>query len=187
MKAIERCDHPLLHGRSCCHVKGHGLYSRHSHTWQLGDARYVDIDDKIIDMETGEVVGYSGGLGQQIIEALINERRPESIEDKQARARRTLELQYGFDIPDPLPTPHTIPPKGYAWHYEGDTKAFGTDNDGHDVAFDFTSGKTQRIYSVNQRREAVEYARRFGDTKASRKFDIPAKTISSWKGRSRAK
>ena len=179
-----RCDHSLFGGRSCCHVKGHSR--RHSHTWQPGDARYLEIDEKLIDMETGEVVGYCGGLGDEVIKDIIQERdsHQPSPEEKQAKARRVLEM-YGFNIPDKPQRVHASPPRGYSWHYEGDYKAIGVDTLGHNVEFDFTNGKVQRIYSVNQRREAVDYARRFGAARASRKLDIPAATIRSWASRSK--
>src|SRR5579859_2224821 len=181
-----RCNHPLFGGRSCCHVRGHS--GRHSHTWQPGDARYLDIDDKLIDMETGEVAGYTGELGQRIAEEITGERitnPPPTPEEKQAKARRVLEVQYGAKFFDDLTPVHASPPKGYNWHFEGDTKAIGVDTSGHDVEFDFTSGKTTRIYSVNQRRAAVDYARRFGPAKAAGKYDIPLATVRSWTRRSK--
>jgi hypothetical protein len=183
-QAITQCSRPLLGGRRCCHVRGH--YRRHSHTWQPGDARYLDIDEKLLDMETGEVVGYGAGLGQRVIENIVSERiaNPPSREEIQAKARRVLEVQYGFTIPDEFKAVvHASPPKGYEWHYEGVTKAIGIDASGHNVEFDFTSGKVQRIYSVNQRQEAVGYARRYGSAKAAAEFDIPSATIRSWVGR----
>ena len=178
LREAEQCSHSLSGGRRCCHVKGHG--GRHSHTWQQGDARYLEIDEKLLDMETGEVAGYSGELAQRIIEEITGEWPPLTREEKQAKARRVLEMQYGFTIPDKPQRVHASPPRGYNWHYEGDTKAIGIDTSGHDVEFDFTSGKVQRIYSLNQRREATAYARRYGATKAARKLDIPTETIRSW-------
>jgi len=175
------CNHPLFGGRSCCHVRGHA--GRHSHTWQPGDARYLDIDDKLTDMETGEVVGYTGDLGHRIIEEITGQRinQPEPTPaEKQAKARRVLETQYGATFRDCGPV-HAYPPtKGYKWHYEGTFKAFGKDASGHNVEFSFETGRVSRIYSLNARREAVDYARRLGATKASRKFDIPVATIRSW-------
>ena len=181
-----KCNRPLFGGRTCCHVKGHDR--RHSHTWQPGDARKLDIDDKILDMETGEIAGYSGDLAQRIIGEITGERitgpQP-SRGEVQAKARRVLEMQYGFKIPDNPKRVYASAPKGYDWHYEGDRKAIGVDASGHDVEFDFTSGKVQRIYSVNQRREAVAYASRLGPTQASRKLDIPVETIRTWAKRSK--
>jgi hypothetical protein len=185
---MDQCNHPLFIGRSCVHVKGHD--GRHSHTWQQGDARYLDIDDKLIDMETGEVVGYTGDLAHKIIEEIVGKpfhRKPELDPDRQAKARRVLETQYGARFRDCGPV-HAYPPTdGYRWHYEGTFKAFGTDRDGNDVEFDFHGGKVRRIYSLNQRTDAVAYARRFGVPAASRKFGIPAGTIYAWKDRKRAK
>jgi hypothetical protein len=179
---IEQCNHPLSRGRSCCHVKGHA--GRHSHTWQQGDARYLDIDDKIIDMETGEVVGYSGDLGHRIIDTLASERKEPAPDEKQAKARRVLERQYGARIPENYGPVYAVPPDGYDWHYEGTYRAYGTDSIGHSVEFDFRTGKVQRIYSQNQRKEVVSYARASTAAKASRKFGIPAGTIRSWMKRS---
>lgn len=178
---IERCDRTLLYGRTCCRVKGHG--GKHLHTWQTGDARYLEIDEKLIDMETGEVTGYCGELGQRILEEIIAERdsrKPESREQVQAKARRTLKMQYGFDITEQRQPVHAAPPKGYRWHYEGTYKAYGTDDSGNDVEFDFRSNRVSRIYSVNQRREAIAYARRYGSVKAAQKFGIPSATIRQW-------
>jgi len=128
-----KCNRPLFGGRTCCHVKGHG--GRHSHTWQPGDARDLVIDDKLIDMETGEVAGYGEGLGQQVIEDIVSERitNPPTRREIQAKARRVLEMQYGFKIPDKSQRVYASAPKGYDWHYEGDTKAIGIDAGGHDV------------------------------------------------------
>jgi hypothetical protein len=181
-----KCNRPLFSGRTCCHVKGHD--GRHSHTWQRGEARYLDIDERIIDMETGEVAGYSGDLAQRIIGEITGARitGPQPSRDEiQAKARRVLEMQYGFNIPDRSQRVYASAPTGYDWHYEGETKAIGIDASGHDVEFDFTSGKVQRIYSVNQRSEAVAYARRFGTTKAAQKFDIPVRTVTTWKSRAK--
>jgi hypothetical protein len=180
-----RCDHALTNGRTCCHVEGHD--GRHSHTWQRGDARYLDVNGKVVDMETGEVAGYSGDLGQTIIGEIISERdsQPQlSAEEKQAKARRVLEVQYGVSIPENQPPVHATPPRtGFNWHYEGDTKAIGVTSAGKDVEFDFTTGKVTRLYSLNQRRDAAAYARRFGAAKAARKFDIPRKTVTTWVNR----
>jgi hypothetical protein len=183
-EVIARCDHPLSGGRTCCYVKGHD--GRHSHTWQPGDARYLDIDGRLIDMETGEVVGYSGDLGHRIIEQITGERigRPEpSPEEKQAKARRVLETQYGARFPEKQAPCHAVPPKGYTWHYEGTFHLYGRDHNGNDVAYDFRDGKVRRIYSLRQRREAVEYARKSGASEAARKLGIPRKTIVTWMGR----
>lgn len=192
---MEVCGHPLTCGRTCCHLSGHA--GRHSHTWQRGAARYEDIDCKMIDMETGEVTGYTGGLAQRIIETITGERDDPGFQptpgEKRAKARRVLEVQYGFKFPlegeyDVLPGDSTVAvPAGESimarncnWHWKGTDKAIGTDQAGHDVEFDYQSGKVTRIYSQNDRREAVSYARRFGPAKASRKLNIPAGTIRSW-------
>jgi hypothetical protein len=190
VKSIRRCNHPLSGGRLCCHVQGHD--GRHSHTWQQGDARYLDTDDKIIDTETGEVVGYCGDLADEAIAEIIAgrgafHRKPELDPERQAKARRVLEVQYGATFFDDITPARAKPPagNGYRWHYEGAMKAIGTDGNGHDIEFDFASGKVQRIYSASQRRQVVDYARRLGATSASRKFDIPVETIRTWAKRSK--
>jgi hypothetical protein len=48
------------------------------------------------------------------------------------------------------------------------------------VSFDFISGEIKRIYSLNQRQRAVDYARLLGATQAARKLKIPVATIRSW-------
>lgn len=178
---IEACGQLLARGRTCVHVKGipHG----HSAAWQQGDARYQNIDDKIIDMVTGEVVGYAGDLARGIIQELVTGRlaAPEpSPQEKQAKARRVLESQYGATFPNGCGPVRAIPPAGYEWYFEGTYKAHGYDPDGNVVSFDFISGEIKRIYSLNQRQRAVDYARLLGATQAARKLKIPVATIRSW-------
>jgi hypothetical protein len=178
---IETCGQPLSNGRTCVHVKGHS--ERHSYAWQEGDARYQNVDDKLIDMATGEVVGYTGGVASEIIQQIIAERQvgPEpSAEEKQAKARRVLEVQYGATFPDGCGPVRTIPLAGYEWTYEGTFKTFGYDPEGNYVSYCFETGKIARLYSLNQRRQAVDYARRWGPTAAARKLGIPLGTIKSW-------
>jgi hypothetical protein len=185
----EVCGYQLTNDRTCCHTQGHS--GKHSHTWQTGDARYLTIDEKLIDMETGEVVGYTGGLAKRVIEEIVDGRIDAELpkrEDTQARALRTLQVQYGYkgSADDNHHPCYASPPTGYSWHYEGVYRALGTDSGGHDVEFEFSSGKLSRIYSINQRRDAVNYARRYGTAKAAAKYDIPAATIRSWNYRKRA-
>src|SRR4051794_9032062 len=98
LSLARQCRRSLLRG-PCVHTKGHALYSRHSHTWQPGDARYLVIDDKCIDMETGEITGFYGDLGQEVIDKIIGDRgsyhrKPEQDPAKLERARKVLEMQY---------------------------------------------------------------------------------------------
>lgn len=165
---------------------------RHSHSWQPGDARYPDIDGYIIDMETGEVVGDYEDLGQEAIKEIIKNqgiyyRKPELNPNMQSKAREALVKMYGFQIPEEFKSRSTLPPaKGYKWHYKGTHTAIGVDDQGHNVEYDYTTEKVHRIYSLNERREAVAYARRFGATKAAKKFDIPYSTLNNWARRSKA-
>jgi hypothetical protein len=76
-------------------------------------------------------------------------------------------------------------PANVRWHYRTTDIAIGVDEHGNDVRYDRQTGKLSRIYSQNQRKDAVEYAGRFGATKASRKFDIPVETIRSWAKRTK--
>lgn len=70
------------------------------------------------------------------------------------------------------------------FHYHGASGySYGTNSKGHDVAVS-AKGRIERIYSVNQRQEAVDFGQRFGAAKSSRKFDIPAATIRKWMQRS---
>jgi hypothetical protein len=178
---IERCNHPLSRGRKCCHVKGHGR--RHSHTWHLGDARYEHIGNCLLDMETGEVIGqWLDGVSRI------------SAEVKQSRRAREDALRAlwnhlpGFTVPQgPLSALRWEDVEGAPmdinFHYHGESGwSYGTDTNGHDVSVS-PGGKVERVYSVNQRQEAVSCARRFGAAKASRKFDIPVKTIRTWVNR----
>jgi hypothetical protein len=72
---------------------------------------------------------------------------------------------------------------GATWHYSGDGMRVGVDAQGRDVRQDLKTGKVSRIYSVQMRRDAVEFAERFGAAHASRKFHIPAKTVQGWVNR----
>ena len=80
---------------------------------------------------------------------------------------------------------HTSLPGHASWHYVTEQKAIGVDDQGHDVEYSKKTGKTKRIYSLNQQREAVAYARKFGAVKASKKYDIPSATIRNWTGRAK--
>ena len=84
---------------------------------------------------------------------------------------------------------HWYPPvnSGYQWHYQTLAIAIGTDDTGRDVEFDRNTGKLHRIYSVNDRREAILCARRLGAAKAGRKFGIPDATIRGWVSRERVR
>ena len=177
---VESCNHPLTRGRSCCHARGHE--GRHSHTWQRGDARSEHIGDYLLNMETGEVIGDWPDDTSRIIAEVHSE--PHTRED----ALRVLRNQLpGFKEPvGPLPAldwdddMERYPMDNITFHYHGQSGySYGVTSMGHDVSVS-PAGKVDRLYSINQRREAVEYARRFGAAKAARKFDIPAGSIRSW-------
>jgi hypothetical protein len=172
---IEVCNRPLARDRFCCHVKGH--LTRHSHTWNTGNARYGSVNGYLTDMETGEVVAVDSDDTSRVIEL---GRAGNSASDP----RRVLELYLpGFnDTVKPLD-----PPEGskYRWHYQTLAIALGTDESGRDVEFDRHTGKIHRIYSVSERREAILCARRLGAAKTARKFNIPDATIRSWVNRER--
>ena len=213
---IKRCNHALPGGRTCCHVKdaplirylpcsdihgpegGDRCYHpvittgkphRHSHSWQLGEARYGVIGGQLINMETGEVAGYTGGLGGQVIGDITTgpfHYKPELDPAAQANARRVLRL-YGFDLPD---DDYVIPVSDHvkagimvSWHYHGASGwSYGTDQEGHNYEMS-PEGKLKRIYSLNERGQAVAFARQAGPAKAARKFDIPPATVRSWMSR----
>ena len=116
---IEGCNHPLSNGRTCVHVKAasviryehcpfrdsYGPYGdaqcwhphplrklhRHSHSWQLADAKRVDIDGREIDMETGEIGGYTDFGTGDIIDGIKTLHQRGTLAD----ARRVLRL-YGW-------------------------------------------------------------------------------------------
>jgi hypothetical protein len=209
---IERCNHPLSEGRTCCHVKGapaigyepcpvKGSYGpgaddqcwhpfakdrshRHGHTWQMGEARYVATGGKVIDMETGEVTGNAEFGTDQIIGKIRPGRDSRNRADIIADAGRVLRL-YGFNLPDD--DSYAVPVSDHMkadimvnWHYHGASGwSYGTDQDGHNYELS-PEGKLGRIYSPNERREAVDYMRKFGPAKAVRKFGAPRRTIRSW-------
>jgi len=134
-------------------------------------------------METGEVRGYTEFGIDGIIEGIRGE-RAEAL----ANARRVLRL-YGWVVPDGINVV-TIPEGKAAvialavdWYYHGASGwSYGRDESGHNYE-QSPGGKLKRIYSLNQRNEAVAYARRYGAAKAGRKYDVPAKTIRSWMNR----
>jgi hypothetical protein len=182
------CGKRLSGGRTCIHVKGH--YVRHGATWQVGDARYLDIDGHLLDMATGEVIGFVVDDTSRVIAEIAAERAPDGRHpadpaERQRKARRVLEL-YGWHIPDKPATCYAVPPKGYDWYFEGDHAAYGTDSNGHSVEFDFATGKLRRMYSLNDKRRAVAYAKRYGAAKAAKKYDIPAATVRVWTRRSQS-
>ena len=72
-------------------------------------------------------------------------------------------------------------PDGITPYYVTPEAAYGFDAHGHDV--EVRDGKVTRIYSQNQRKDAIADAREMGAAAASRKHDIPAETIRSWLGR----
>ena len=112
---ISRCNHPLADDRTCIHVKdapgiryercpsreSYGILSddkcwhpfakdkphRHSHTWQLGDARLAVIGGKYINLETGEFAGNAEFGTAGIIEGIKSgpyHCKPELDPDRQA-------------------------------------------------------------------------------------------------------
>lgn len=110
-------------------------------------------------------------------------RKPELDPGTQANARRVLRL-YGADLPDDdYAVPVTNPAEVRImvdWHYHGASGwSYGRDQAGHNYEMS-PEGRMARIYSMNERAEAVAYAGRFGDTKAARKFDVPRRTIRTW-------
>jgi hypothetical protein len=154
---------------------------RHAHSWQLADAKRVDIDGREIDMETGEIGGYAGFATRDIIDGIKALNQWGTLAD----ARRVLRL-YGWEVPDDINV--VAIPEGKVpevmlsvnWHYRGVTGwSYGQDPDGRNYE-QSPDGKIKRIYSLNQQREVTTYVRRFGATKASRKFDIPVATVRSW-------
>ena len=175
--AIDVCNRPLSHGKFCCHVRWH--LTRHSHTWQPGNARYDRVNGHVVDMETGEVVAAHRDDTSRVIEAI-------RADNGASDSRRVLQLYLpGFkDIIRPLDPPVN---SGYQWHYRTLAIAIGTDDTGRDVEFDRNTGKLHRIYSVNDRREAILCARRLGAAKAGRKFGIPDATIRGWVNRERVR
>ena len=216
---IEVCNHPLSNGRTCCHVKGapaigyelcplKGSYGpgaddrcwhafaknephRHSHTWQLGDARYGTSSGKLVDLETGEFRGNAEFGTDEIIKGIQAgpfHCKPELDPGMQANARRVLRL-YGFNLPDDddyaVPVDHlTEAGIMVEWHYRGASGwSYGKDQEGRNYEMS-PEGRLKRIYSLNERGETVTYAQRFGAARAARKFDVPAGTIRSWINRS---
>jgi hypothetical protein len=70
-----------------------------------------------------------------------------------------------------------------AWHYRGALIWAGRDAEGDDYTRDVRSGKVERAYSLNQRREAMKLAEDYGLSAASRKTGIPRTTLKNWRAR----
>jgi hypothetical protein len=212
-QSIGVCNHQLSNGRTCCHVKevpaigyepcplkqsyGPGADDRcwhafaikdkshrHSHTWQLGDARYAVTGGKLVDLETGEFRGNAEFGTGEIIQDIRAGRASWTEAEKQANARRVLRL-YGSNLPDD--DDYVVPVSDVTkaaimveWHYHGPSGwSYGQDQDGHNYEMS-PEGRLKRIYSLNERSETVTYAQRFGAARAAGKYGIPAGTIRSW-------
>ena len=72
-------------------------------------------------------------------------------------------------------------PDGITPYYVTPEAAYGFDAHGHDV--EVRDGKVTRIYSQNQRQEAIAAAELKGVAATAQELDIPVKTIRSWLGR----
>lgn len=174
------CATPLTRGRRCVHVRGHA--SRHSHTWHYGDARFLAVGGRLVNMQTGEFAGLWLDDSSRIVGQVKAGSRT------RVDALRTLRghlpgfkvpkgplVELGWDDAKERPVSESI-----VFHYHGHSGySYGRNRAGHDVSVS-PRGKTERLYTLNQRRDAVEFAGRFGAAKAARKFDIPAATIRSW-------
>lgn len=66
------------------------------------------------------------------------------------------------------------------WHYFGSTHWFGRDAEGRDYEMDINTGKVERIYSVRDKRDALELIAEYGLSAASRKTSIPRTTLKNW-------
>jgi hypothetical protein len=182
LRLAKQCNHNLLRG-PCVHVRGHARYSRHSHTWQMGDARYENIDGKLIDMETGEVMGITSFNTGEIVDSILTERATYGDAEKLANARRVLRL-YGIEVPDDICI--VVIERGSPmldnvnWDYHGTSGwSYGQDSDGHNYERS-PDGKAKRIYSLSERQNVVTMASRIGAARAGRACGIPSATVRSW-------
>jgi len=183
---IEQCGHPLAYGRRCVKLKGHQemtLFSgaddrKHAHTWQYGDAKIGTHNNHLVNFETGEVIG-------DYYEIEASRFRPKADKSREDALRVLRNHLPGFreaerdgwkggTMAAHAPTIHAT------WYYSSGDRSFGVTDDGHDVVYDFSTGRVQRIYSINQKREAIEAAKEFGLTVAAKKYGIPKTTISAW-------
>lgn len=175
-----RCWHPFAKKES----------HRHSDTWLHGDARLVRAGDWLADSGTGEKVQALPWPLDIIGETRRGPfySRPDLDPNRQADARRALRLtvfsfaldndDYAVEITNPTEVKVAV-----EWHYHSASGwSYGHDQAGHNYELS-PEGRLKRIYSLNERREAVTYAQRFGPARAARKFDIPPGTVRSWASR----
>ena len=174
----------------CWHPFPKAKLHRHSATWLHGSARLVKVGDWLVDPDTGEQIEAAPWI-PEIIEEVRRDPfhyKPELDPNRHADARRALRLtvfnfaldndDYAVDVTNIAEVKVTV-----EWHYHGASGwSYGHDRAGHSYELS-PDGKVKRIYSLNECREALAFARRFGPTKAAQKLDIPVNTIKSWRRR----
>jgi hypothetical protein len=94
---------------------------------------------------------------------------------------------YGLERLDgvtvPVASPQVPVSEDIVWHFKGKHVYMGTDPEGRDFEKDVKTGSVTRVYSINDRREAVALADEYGLSAAARKTGIPRSTLQNWKRR----
>jgi len=180
-----QCSKPLTQGRRCVKLKGHdGIVlqngkddSRHSYTWQMGNAKDLPwADGRTIDMETGELLLDALDLRPEDLRSLIAQVHPLDVLRNHLPGFAEAESrEWKGDTMTAIATPVIE----VDYYYHGNGLSVGTTREGYTVAR-HESGKIERIYSVRERQEAVSVAGEIGLTAASLKLDIPRNSIKSW-------
>jgi hypothetical protein len=106
---------------------------------------------------------------------------PHTAADMMACAR----CNYGFENADGSKPPVAPPAVNVdvEWHYRGKLVWMGRDAEGHDYEKDARTGNVTRVYSANDKRDAVALAAEHGVTAAARKTGIPWSTLKNWVAR----
>jgi hypothetical protein len=96
---------------------------------------------------------------------------------------RCNRCNYGIEMPayeqDTITGGQTVDDVSYYFRANSG-RSYGITTDGHDVRRDDATGRISRMYSMTQKRDAVEVVREYGLSAASRKLDIPRPTLKSW-------
>ena len=72
------------------------------------------------------------------------------------------------------------PREDISWYFTGSLVWMGRDAEGRDYQMDVKTGKIERAYSANEKREALQLIAEYGLSAVSRKTGIPRTTLKNW-------